>query len=77
MGYLHIVSLLKGLLDGYPVGATRFPTRTGTATWPPDGTQLAVLWRANNDARNFVVPGDPAVRLADDPRSALLGLRTA
>ncbi|MCP4658728.1 MAG: hypothetical protein GY856_25230, partial [bacterium] len=99
MGYLHIVSLLKRLLDGYPVGAAmdwmnerfaeisteltdvldaqeqalRYPSRTDAGSGAPDRTQLAGLWRANNDARNFVVLGDPAVRLADGPRAALPG----
>ncbi len=86
MGYLHILSLLKMLLDGYPVGAAmdwmheRFAEISTELTnvldrydqLTVDTSQLAGLWRANNDARNFVVLGDPAVRVAVGPRAALL-----
>ncbi len=95
-GYLHIASLIKNLLDGFPVGAamewmheryaeisteltevldaSKEPLSTDVPDKGPSPSRMTGLWRANNDARNFVVLGDPAVRLAAGPRAALLGM---
>ncbi|HEX9733048.1 MAG TPA: hypothetical protein VGG06_13805 [Thermoanaerobaculia bacterium] len=88
-GFSHIESLFKNLLDGHPVGSAmdwmheRFAAQSTklTSIMNPHGerreadpAEVARLWRANNDARNFVVLGDPAVRLAAGPRAALSGM---
>ncbi len=96
MGHHHIESLMKDLLDGYPVGTAmdwmneRFaelsteltdvldrqgeaPDACGSSK-PQERRRLAALWRANNDARNFVVLGDPAAYLAAGPRAARGGM---
>src|SRR6185436_11092864 len=72
-------STLKLLLDGWPVGATmeyfnqryaELATLLATALGrafsgePVDAREVARLWTAHNDARGYVVVGDPAVRLA-------------
>lgn len=68
----------KRLLDGYPVGHAMeyFSHRHAemavvyselcqdiNALDPVDESQFARAYRANNDARNFIVLGDPAVRM--------------
>ncbi len=79
---------LDRLLEGYPVGAaldyfnmrhaavaTELTYLYDKMTDPPslaDVYRLAELWTANNDARGYVVLGDPAVRIRMAPlRSAI------
>jgi hypothetical protein len=72
-------SVLTQLLAGVPVGGAlevlnQFYASVATLLGNeledikfdkvPDDTELAGLWTANNDARNFVLLGDPAVHLA-------------
>jgi hypothetical protein len=78
-------STLKLLLDGWPVGAameymnqryaelaTRLAAalRRAFAGEPVDAREISRLWTAHNDARGYVVVGDPAVRLLTPPPTA-------
>lgn len=75
-------SVLRRLLDGHPVGSAMEYVNQRHAElsvelsglWADREYQLGPskdlfsrLWRANNDARNFIVVGDPAVRLVGAP----------
>jgi hypothetical protein len=78
--------LLTGLVKGDPVGHATEAIRFGYAEFAaslseqlmdrrygkaPDDRALAGLWAANNDARSYIILGDPAVRLSGDgPGSA-------
>lgn len=69
-------SALRQLMAGYPVGAAmeffagryaELSSDLALALAEPGRAQpleLAQMWTANNDARNYVVLGDPAVRVA-------------
>ncbi|MDF1514127.1 MAG: C25 family cysteine peptidase, partial [Anaerolineae bacterium] len=78
-------SALDQLLMGYPIGSamdylniryaalstelTNLYHEIGDAPSTLQAYELAELWTANNDARGYIILGDPAVRLGSQPLS--------
>jgi tetratricopeptide (TPR) repeat protein len=77
-GVETFASLLASLMDGYPVGAVMEPFNHRYAELAaelceelreiehgkvPDPYEVAGMWTSTTDARNWVIVGDPAVRL--------------
>lgn len=75
-------STLKSLLSGAPIGyafevfnerygefSTDLTQTLDDAQWTPvDPNELAGKWTANNDSKNYVILGDPAVRPMVEPQ---------
>jgi hypothetical protein len=77
-------STLKALLSGAPIGyafevfnerygefSTDLTQTIDDGQWTPvDPNELAGKWTANNDSKNYVILGDPAVRVMVEPKAS-------
>jgi hypothetical protein len=73
--YAALSSELTAMMQSAPLSSGRASLRGYSSGQELDPYELAELWTANNDARGYIVIGDPAVRLPSSTIGGLPGAR--